>query len=102
MPGTMPHARRPLEPYSKVTSTGHPLGKPGGKIADYGPADGMYSPGSELSPSRTLMAIERCPSDLVTNRSVYRAGRDVLRGISTTFFLRSVSCRCLRRPGCGS
>ena len=46
----------------------------------------MQSPGCELSPSNTLMRIDRWPSCLVANRSVCRAGSGVLRGMSTMFF----------------
>ena len=54
---------------SKVASTGQPFGSPAGKSRTTVRPMAMQSPGCELSPSTTLIAIERWPSDLVASAS---------------------------------
>ena len=82
---------RPLEAYSKVTSTGQFFGSPSGRSRITVRPMAVHSPGRPLSPSSTCSAIERWFSRLVANRSVTLAGSGVFRGISTTFRFRSVS-----------
>ena len=92
VPGTTARTlRRPLIPYSKVTSTGQPLGSPPGRSRITVRPMAVHWEGRELSPSSTWTAIVRCPSERVTNFSVKRAGSGELRRISTTLVLRIVS-----------
>ena len=81
VPGTMAWTvSRPLAPYSNVTSTGQPLGSPAGRSRTTVRPMAMHSPGSELSPSSTLMTIDRWPSDLVAKRSVCRGRQGRVAG----------------------